>query len=110
PFRSLHISGGGSQSDGAMQITADVFALAAQRPEVHETSALGAAMLCAVGLGLHADVPAAVRAMSRVGQVFEPDPGAVRTYDALYREVYCELYPRLKPLYRRIRAITGYPP
>ena len=109
PIRSLHISGGGSQSDGAMQVTADVFALPAQRPEVHETSALGAAMLCAVGLKVHADVPAAVRAMCRVGRVFEPEAAAVKTYDALYREVYRELYPRLRPLYRRIRAITGYP-
>jgi len=32
-----------------------------------------------------------------------------KTYDALYREVYSQLYPRLRPLYRRIRAITGYP-
>ena len=40
---------------------------------------------------------------------FTPDPEAARTYEALYRGVYRELYPRLKPLYERIRAITGYP-
>ena len=28
---------------------------------------------------------------------------------ALYREVYLRMYRQLKPLYRRIRAITGYP-
>jgi sugar (pentulose or hexulose) kinase len=54
-------------------------------------------------------VPAAARAMARVGRRFEPEAEAVRTYDALYREVYRPLYKRLEPLYRRIRAITGYP-
>ena len=61
PIRLLRVAGGGSQSDAAMQITADVFGLPAERPEVYETSALGAAMNCAVGLGLHADYAAAVR-------------------------------------------------
>ena len=54
-IRLLRVSGGGSQSDAAMQITADVFGLPAERPDIHETSALGAAMNCAVGLGVHAD-------------------------------------------------------
>ena len=48
--------------------------------------------------------------MTRVGRRFEPDPVAARTYDALFREVYRPLYGRLKPLYRAIRRITGYPP
>ncbi len=108
-IRLLRVSGGGSQSDAAMQIAADVFGLPAERPDIFETSALGAAMNCAVGLGLHADYAAAARAMCRVGSRFDPNPDARKTYDALYREVYLPLYPRLRPLYRRIRAITGYP-
>jgi sugar (pentulose or hexulose) kinase len=105
----LVVSGGGAQSDGAMQIAADIFGLPAERPAVHEASALGAALLCAAGLGLHRDVPAAVRAMARSGDRFTPDPEATRTCDALYREVYRPLYGRLQPLYRRMQAITGYP-
>jgi sugar (pentulose or hexulose) kinase len=105
----LVVSGGGAQSDGAMQITADVFNLAATRPQVTEASALGAAMLAAAGLGWHASVAEAARAMAHEGRRFEPDPAHARTYDQLYREVYRPLYGRLKPLYRRIRAITGYP-
>lgn len=108
-LRLLRVSGGGSQSDQAMQISADVFGLPTERPEIYETSALGAAINAAVGLGLHADYASAVRAMTRVGRRFEPEPGAVRLYDALYRDVYQRMYPRLRPLYRRIREITGYP-
>lgn len=105
----LRVSGGGSQSDAAMQLTADIFGLPAERPHVYETSGLGAAIDCAVGLGLHPDFPTASKAMTRVGQVFVPDPAAQRIYEQLYREVYLHMYRQLKPLYLRIRAITGYP-
>ncbi len=64
----LRVSGGGSQSDAAMQLTADIFGLPAERPHVYETSGLGAAIDCAVGLGLHPDFPSAIAAMTRVGQ------------------------------------------
>ena len=109
PVRRLVVAGGGSQSDTAMQITADVFNLPAERPALYETSALGAAINAAVGLGWHADHASAVSAMCRPGALFRPNPEAVRTYEALYHGVYQELYPRLKPLYHRIRRITGYP-
>jgi sugar (pentulose or hexulose) kinase len=109
-LRRVVVAGGGSQSDVAMQVTADVFGLPAERPAVYETSALGAAINAAAGLGLHADYATAVREMTRTGARFEPDPRSQRLYDQLYREVYAPLYPRLRPLYRRIREITGYPP
>ena len=110
PIERVRVSGGGSQSDAAMQITADVFNLPCERPHLYETSGLGAALLAAVGLGLHADFATAVARMTRVGRVFQPRPEHARTYDALYRRVYSRMYDRLQPLYREIRAITGYPP
>ncbi len=105
----LLVSGGGAQSDGAMQIAADVFNLPAERPAVADASALGAAMLAATGLGWHADVAGAAAAMARSVSRFEPIAANVRLYDALYREVYRPLYGRLKPLYQRLGRITGQP-
>jgi len=105
----VRASGGGSQSDAAMQITANVFNLPCERPHLYETSGLGAAMIAAVGLKLHPDFASAVREMTRIGQVFMPQPEHARTYEQLYRRVYCRMYQRLQPLYRDIQEITGYP-
>jgi sugar (pentulose or hexulose) kinase len=105
----LRVSGGGSQSDAAMQLTADIFGLPTARPHVYETSGLGAAIAAAVGLGLHPDFGAAIGAMTRVGRVFEPAAANREIYDRLYRQVYRKMYARLQPMYREIAAITGYP-
>ncbi len=108
-IRELRVAGGGSKSDAAMQITADVFGLPAARLKVSEASGLGAAIDAAVGLGLHGDFETAVAEMTHVGQVFEPDSERQAMYDQLYNEVYLQMYRRLRPLYERIREITGYP-
>ena len=106
----VRVAGGGSQSDAAMQITADIFSLPASRPHVADASGLGAAMAAAVGLGIQPDFATAVDEMTRVRDTFDPDPTTSRIYDRLYREVYLKMYRRLRPLYERIRDITGYPP
>jgi sugar (pentulose or hexulose) kinase len=106
----VRVAGGGSQSDEAMQITADIFGLPASRPHVYEASGLGAAVDAAVGAGLHPDFATAVDEMTHVRDTFEPDPANREIYDGLYREVYLKMYRRLQPLYRKIRSITGYPP
>jgi alkyldihydroxyacetonephosphate synthase len=59
---------------------------------------------------VHPDIPTAVGAMVHVGEVRDPDPRHRATYDDLYREVYRRMYRQLRPLYRTIRRITGYPP
>ena len=107
--QSLRVAGGGSQSDSALQLTADLFGLPTARPHVYETSGLGAAIDAAVGLKFHRDFPTAVDAMTRTARIFEPDPKARALYDELYRAVYTRMYGRLAPLYRAIRRITGYP-
>lgn len=110
PVNGLRVSGGGSQSRVAMQVTADIFGLPTARPSLYETSALGAAINGAVGLGFHSGFTAAVKAMTHVGDVFEPDPKTNAMYDALYHQIYKKMYKSLRPLYQRIRQITGYPP
>jgi sugar (pentulose or hexulose) kinase len=103
PITELHVAGGGSQSDAALQLTADVFGLPASRPHVYEASGLGAAMDAAVGLHLHPDFQTALREMTRLGRTFEPDATAHRTYDDLYQQVYLRMYERLRPLYESMR-------
>ncbi len=110
PITAIRVSGGGSQSKAAVQLTADIFGLQTSIPHVYETSALGAAMDAAVGLKLHPDFETAVKEMTHIGQSFDPIPENVRLYDELYKRVYSKMYARLKPLYDEIREITGYPP
>ncbi len=109
PITELRVAGGGSQSDAAMRLTADIFGLPAARPHVYEASGLGAAIDAAVGLGLHPDFGTAVREMTHVRDTFDPDPSTHKIYDELYNEVYKRMYKKLRPLYESIREITGYP-
>lgn len=109
PITSLRVSGGGSQSRQAMQITADIFNLPTAKPHLYETSGLGAAIDLAVGLGFYTDFESAVKNMTRISEVFEPDQKNHHLYDQLYQDVYKKMYKRLMPLYHRIRDITGYP-
>jgi sugar (pentulose or hexulose) kinase len=109
PITELRVSGGGSQSDAAMQLTADIFGLPTARPHIYETSGLGAAIDAAVGLGLYPDFATAIRAMTRVGKVFHPIPANQKMYDRLYKNVYRKMYARLQPMYAQIAEITGYP-
>ncbi|MDD5467265.1 MAG: FGGY-family carbohydrate kinase [Anaerolineales bacterium] len=107
PIKALRVVGGGSQSDAAMQITADIFGLPASRSHLYEASALGAALVASVPLGFHPDYPAAVAAMTRPGQLFEPNPAHQALYHELYHRVYKKIYTRLQGLYAEIRAITA---
>jgi sugar (pentulose or hexulose) kinase len=107
---ALRVAGGGSQSDAAMQLTADIFDLPAQRPHVYEASGLGAAIDAAAGLRLHGSFETAVSAMTRVSRTFEPQAKNTALYDALYERIYRRMYARLMPLYGEIAQITGYPP
>jgi len=87
-----------------------VFGLPTGRPHTSETSALGAAIDAAVGLGIHPSFEAAVAEMTRLAEMRDPDPANHAIYDELYRDVYRRMYPALRPLYASIRRITGYPP
>ena len=61
-----------SQIDPLAQDIADLTALPVVRPDFVETTALGAAMLAAVGAGLHASLEDACAAMIGATRRFEP--------------------------------------
>jgi sugar (pentulose or hexulose) kinase len=105
----LRVAGGGSQSNAAMQITADVFGLPAVRPHVYEASGLGAAIDAAVGVGLFPDFKTAILSMTHPGRIFEPDPATHRIYDELFQKVYIKMYKQLRPLYDQLATIVGNP-
>jgi len=102
----LRVAGGGSQSNAAMQLTADIFGMTAVRPHLYEASGLGAAMDAAVGAEVHPDFKTAVAEMARTGERFEPNPKTREIYDELYHGVYLKMYNQLRPLYRTLRRIS----
>ncbi|MFO7842510.1 MAG: FGGY-family carbohydrate kinase, partial [Bacteroidales bacterium] len=108
-IEKLRVSGGGSQSKNALQITADIFDMPVEKPHTYETSALGAAINCAVGLKLYPDFQTAIDNMCRVGETYFPIPENRDIYKKLFNKVYKKMYKQLKPLYQDIRDITNYP-
>ncbi len=107
PIQELIISGGGSQSSVAMQLTADIFNRAAIRPSTYETSALGAAINAAVGIGLFKDYQEAVSAMCHHGETFEPIAENVELYASLYQQGYKKMYSQLRPIYQKFRELLS---
>ena len=105
PITELRVAGGGSQSDAAMQLTADLFGLPASRPHIYEASGLGAAIDGAVGMGIHPDFGQAVASMTHLGDTFQPDAKNHQLYNELFEQVYRQVYPRLKPLYETINKL-----
>ena len=103
----LIVSGGGSQSDQIMQITADIFGMTVLRPHTFETSSLGAAIASAVGVGLYPDFPTAVDKMTHKGDSFDPIDMNKDLYSDLYHKVYKKMYGQLKPSYEAIRSIAN---
>ncbi|WJY17565.1 glycerol kinase GlpK [Alteriqipengyuania flavescens] len=68
----LRIDGGMSANDWMARDIAGLLGIPVERPGLVETTALGAAMLAAVGAGLHADLQGAYAAMGGTRTVFEP--------------------------------------
>ena len=75
---ALRVDGGMAANDWFCQFLADVAGVAASRPADTESTAVGAALLAAVGAGLYADLHAAAEAWQLAGarQVFAPKANA----------------------------------
>jgi xylulokinase len=97
--RRLTIVGGGAKGPLWRQIKADVTGLPVRVPTSVETTATGAAILAAVGAGLHSTVGDAVKAFVEYEpDEHRPDPERREAYDGAYRR-YRDLYAALRPMF-----------
>jgi sugar (pentulose or hexulose) kinase len=99
----MRACGGPAADDGWNRIKADVTGFTVEVPRVRETASVGAAIVGAVGIGAHGDLPTAIRAMTSIDRRFEPDPDHHAIYDQVF-EAYVGLYPAIAPILRRAHA------
>jgi autoinducer 2 (AI-2) kinase len=89
-FDSIQFAGGGAHGELWPQIIADVMGLPVSIPRVKETTALGCAMLAAIGGGVFADHAEARAMLSPIERVVEPDAdrhAAYREHHARWRRI-----------------------
>jgi xylulokinase len=93
--------GGGVRNDFWMQNKADVSGRLVVTPEIDEATALGAAMLAGVGVGVYGNLIEASRQVYKPGRLFEPNLKLASLYADLF-EIYREIYPALERVNGRI--------
>ena len=95
----LYVGGGGSKSDLACRILADVFGLPVKRIHTHEACSVGAAMVSFVAKGEFESFDEAIKSMVHVKDVFAPDAKNHEIYANMYEKVYRKIYKEVRPLY-----------
>ena len=75
PLTELRVDGGAAANDLLMQIQADLLGVPVLRPKVLETTALGAAYLAGLAVGVWADT-SEIAAQWQMERIFEPRLGA----------------------------------
>jgi len=97
PVHEVRATNGGARSRLWRQIAADVLGRPVQAHPHHPGSALGAALVAALGTGLATD-PGKLAIARLDGRIHEPNPAATARYDELYH-VYRSLYERNRDLF-----------
>ncbi len=87
-------TGGAAKGQLWPTIVADVTGRSVRIPAVKESTALGAAMLAGVGVGLYADLADAAERVVRFERTIDPDPVAGVVYDEQFAR-WSAVYPRI---------------
>ena len=95
PIDEIRIGEGGAKSALWRQIQADVFGQDVRAMETRDASAIGAAIIAGVGVGVFDSFESACERAIVLGQTVTSDADPARQYDSSYRQ-YSRLYPSLK--------------
>ena len=105
PIDEVMAIGGGAKSPLWRSIQADIYQVPLYQVRIDEGPAFGAALLAAVGQGVFANVEQACQKAVRVMEKVSPDQKKSTRYNEIY-QIYKDLYPALKPFYKRIADIS----
>jgi xylulokinase len=100
---AMRVCGGPARSRFWNGVKADVTGFSVLVPEVLETAVLGSAIVAAVGVGAHPDLPSGIRSMTRIVERIEPRRDLAPVYDRVF-EAYLALYPATAPILRALNA------
>jgi xylulokinase len=93
-YKEVILTGGAAKSDLWNQIQADIYGKPCRKLLNEQATCSGAAILGAVGAGVHKSLEEAVDQMVHFGKVYEPDKATHAVYDkvfALYKTAYKSL-------------------
>jgi xylulokinase len=99
-LREMRVMSGGAKSRLWNQIKADVTGLQITVPEITETTALGAAFVALVGIGVYDTLSEASNHIVRIRERIDPEPAAQSAYDLAY-ERYRQTYFALLPVFEQ---------
>ena len=99
--------GGSAKSDTWNQVFSDILGLKVCTLDTPETTALGAAICAAKGMGIYPDFPEAVKNMVRVRKEFYPVQERQRIYEELFNEVYVKFYDQVSGLIQNLSERTN---
>ncbi|MDQ4130435.1 MAG: FGGY-family carbohydrate kinase, partial [Actinomycetota bacterium] len=98
--------GGGARNRLLLELKATVLGRPLHRPEVEEATALGAALLGAVGADVRADAGEAARALELEVEQFHPLSEQVAAYQARFEEVSGHDYPDLRAVSKALEELA----
>ncbi len=105
-LRAIYAIGGGTQNHLLMRIKATVMDRKITVVGVEEATSLGAAILGGIGAGVYADVPSALGELRYAETPIEPVPDQTSSYDALFHQVYRQIYPSLRDVHHAIHPLN----
>lgn len=103
PIHEVRASGGGAKSPVWLQMHADVAHTPVTVTTSEDACLVGCAVAASVCLGLYPDLPTAASKMVQPIRTYMPDPVQHHAYAPAYQS-YRELYPAVRPLFRRLAA------
>jgi xylulokinase len=109
PFEYFRVTGGAARSSLWNQIQADIYGKPVETVKCNEATALGAAMLGAMGVGIYKDIHETIENMVHVDNRWEPIAANVPVYDELFsifRDTYQALKEKVFPAISKFQGVV----